>query len=136
MFEKRWEELHDEKVVGMSLGKRLESGQKGKVSANAYVPFSFFFSFFSSSLVFTFLCLKSLLVGINWLTSSKYKDHNWFGAMYTYALAWGCLIPYHPDSMSDQDPKKAEIVALYVVSSMLLSSPSLSSTFSLRTDAR
>jgi hypothetical protein len=37
MFAKRWEELHDEKVVGMSLGKRLESGQKGKESANAYV---------------------------------------------------------------------------------------------------
>jgi len=40
MFKKRWEELHDPKVEGMSLKARLESGQKGKESANAYVPLS------------------------------------------------------------------------------------------------
>ena len=44
MFKKRWEELHDPKVEGMSLKARLESGQKGKESANAYIP-----SFSSSS---------------------------------------------------------------------------------------
>jgi hypothetical protein len=42
----------------------------------------------------------------------KYKDNNWFGAMYTYAIAWGCLIPYHPDDMGDDDPKKKQIASL------------------------
>ena len=46
------------------------------------------------------------------LINSKYKDNNWFGAMYTYAIAWGCLIPYHPDDMSDDDPKKKQIASL------------------------
>jgi len=62
------------------------------------------------------------LMNLNWassnrptgLTSRKYKDNNWFGAMYTYAIAWGCLIPYHPDDMEDSDPKKKEIASLYV----------------------
>jgi hypothetical protein len=48
------------------------------------------------------------------LIGRKYKDNNWFGAMYTYAIAWGCLIPYHPDDMEDSDPKKKEIASLYV----------------------
>jgi hypothetical protein len=39
MFKKRWEELHDPKLVEVGLEKRLESGIKGKDSANAYVPF-------------------------------------------------------------------------------------------------
>ena len=46
------------------------------------------------------------------LTNRKYKDNNWFGAMYTYAIAWGCLIPYHPDDMGDDDPKKKLIAFL------------------------
>ena len=46
------------------------------------------------------------------LMNRKYKDNNWFGAMYTYAIAWGCLIPYHPDDMSDDDPKKKQIASL------------------------
>ena len=46
------------------------------------------------------------------LINRKYKDNNWFGAMYTYAIAWGCLIPYHPDDMSDDDPKKKQITSL------------------------
>jgi hypothetical protein len=46
------------------------------------------------------------------LMDRKYKDNNWFGAMYTYAIAWGCLIPYHPDDMSDDDPKKKQIASL------------------------
>jgi hypothetical protein len=46
------------------------------------------------------------------LMDRKYKDNNWFGAMYTYAIAWGCLIPYHPDDMGDDDPKKKQIASL------------------------
>ena len=46
------------------------------------------------------------------LMDRKYKDNNWFGAMYTYAIAWGCLIPYHPDDMTDDDPKKKHIASL------------------------
>ena len=38
MFKKRWEELHDPKLADIGLEKRLESGIKGKDSANAYVP--------------------------------------------------------------------------------------------------
>jgi hypothetical protein len=38
MFKKRWEELHDPKLAEIGLEKRLESGIKGKDSANAYVP--------------------------------------------------------------------------------------------------
>jgi len=56
------------------------------------------------------------------LTSRKYKDNNWFGAMYTYAIAWGCLIPYHPDDMEDSDPKKKEIASLYVYFVRIISS--------------
>jgi len=37
MFKKRWEELHDPKLADIGLEKRLESGIKGKDSANAYV---------------------------------------------------------------------------------------------------
>jgi hypothetical protein len=40
MFKKRWEELHDPELVEIGLEKRLESGIKGKDSANAYVPLS------------------------------------------------------------------------------------------------
>lgn len=39
MFKKRWEELHDSKLAEIGLEKRLESGIKGKDSANAYVLF-------------------------------------------------------------------------------------------------
>jgi len=46
------------------------------------------------------------------LTNRKYKENNWFGAMYTYVIAWGCLIPYHPDDMTDDDPKKKQIASL------------------------
>lgn len=110
MFKKRWEELHDPKVVGMSLKARLESGQKGKESANAYVPHSL-------PLPSPELLPSSSSLHYYWWEwigwrDRKYKDHNWFGAMYTYALAWGCLIPYHPDSMSASDPKKGEIASL------------------------
>jgi len=37
MFKKRWEELHDPALVEIGLEKRLESGIKGKDSANVYV---------------------------------------------------------------------------------------------------
>ena len=37
VFKKRWEELHDPALVEIGLEKRLESGIKGKDSANAYV---------------------------------------------------------------------------------------------------
>jgi len=38
----------------------------------------------------------------------KYKASNWFGAMYTYALAWGCLLPFHYDMFADDDKVKSE----------------------------
>jgi hypothetical protein len=37
MYKKRWEELHDPKLAEIGLEKRLESGIKGKDSANVYV---------------------------------------------------------------------------------------------------
>lgn len=46
------------------------------------------------------------------LINSKYKENNWFGAMYTYAIAWGCLIPYHIDDLGDDDSKKKEVASL------------------------
>ncbi|RSH85737.1 hypothetical protein EHS25_003878 [Saitozyma podzolica] len=41
--------------------------------------------------------------------NKKYKEGNWFGAMYTYALAWGCLLPYHLDAFAGDDPVREEI---------------------------
>jgi len=41
VFKKRWEELHDQALVEIGLEKRLESGIKGKDSANVYVLFLF-----------------------------------------------------------------------------------------------
>jgi hypothetical protein len=58
------------------------------------------------------------------LMLSKYKDHNWFGAMYTYAIAWGCLIPYHLEDMRDDVPMKKDIASLYVPSSRVGCLPS------------
>jgi hypothetical protein len=41
--------------------------------------------------------------------NQKYKEGNWFGAMYTYALAWGCLLPYHLDAFAVNDPVREEV---------------------------
>jgi hypothetical protein len=136
MFEKRWEELHDPKLADIGLEKRLESGIKGKDSANAYVPL-FSISHNESNHFDMFVKRKPWMLAwwkedvmdvdgvlncdgrtmrrIEELTNRKYKDNNWFGAMYTYAIAWGCLIPYHPDDMTDDDPKKKQIASLWVL---------------------
>jgi hypothetical protein len=36
----------------------------------------------------------------------KYTDKNWFGAMYTYAVAWGCVVPYVPEKVEDAQLKE------------------------------
>lgn len=49
MYKKRWEELHDPKLAEIGLEKRLESGIKGKDSANVYVSFYSTSAFYSET---------------------------------------------------------------------------------------
>jgi hypothetical protein len=115
IFKKRWEELHDPKLADIGLEKRLESGIKGKDSANAYVP-ALPLGYHDHDPFDGCRCIGGFdgrnQERIEELTGRKYKDNNWFGAMYTYAIAWGCLIPYHPNDMTDDDPKKKQIASL------------------------
>ncbi|ORY32142.1 hypothetical protein BCR39DRAFT_524331 [Naematelia encephala] len=46
------------------------------------------------------------------VANRQYKEKNWFGAMYTYAIAWGYLLPYHLDAFSRTDPTRQEFVKL------------------------
>lgn len=37
------------------------------------------------------------------------EEDNWFGAMYLYALSWGCMVPYYPEALAASDPIRMEL---------------------------
>ena len=39
----------------------------------------------------------------------KYKGGNRIGAMYTYAVAWSLLLPYHPDADGVSEDYQKEV---------------------------
>ncbi|KAK1921028.1 hypothetical protein DB88DRAFT_119811 [Papiliotrema laurentii] len=44
--------------------------------------------------------------------NQKYKDGSIVPAMYTYAIAWGILLPYFPEHYPAEDPTRADLGAI------------------------